>query len=158
MDCDGSSQCRFSCKHGTREEGGKAGVEQEITEGTEMEGQQMWMPDSGNAISILFLRYLRFLLFNPKPINQQKETEKGKQKTEIEGGKAGVEQERTEGTEMEGQQMWMPDSGNAISILFLRYLRFLLFNPKPNSDSARSPWPTCWLSVCRARAVPGRKT
>ena len=64
-----------------------------------MEGQQMWMPDSGNAISILFLRYLRFLLFNPKPINQQKETEKGKQKTEIEGGKAGVEQERTEGTE-----------------------------------------------------------
>ena len=87
MDCDGKRQRRFSCKHGTREEGGKAGVEQEITEGTEMEGQQMWMPDSGNAISILFLRYLRFLLFNPKPINQQKETEKGKQKTEIEGGK-----------------------------------------------------------------------
>ena len=94
MDCDGKRQRRFSCKHGTREEGGKAGVEQEITEGTEMEGQH-------------------------KPLT---------------------------------------DSGNAISILFLRYLRFLLFNPKPNSDSARSPWPTCWLSVCRARAVPGRKT
>ena len=77
-----------------------------------MEGQHKPLTDSGNAISILFLRYLRFLLFNPKPINQQKETEKGKQKTEIEGGKAGVEQERTEGTEMEGQQMRMPDSGN----------------------------------------------
>ena len=68
----------------------------------------------------LFLRYLRFLLFNPKPINQQEETEGtekgkqklGKQKTEIEEGKAGVEQERTEETEMEGQQMRMPDSGN----------------------------------------------
>ena len=37
----------------------------------------------------VFLRYLRFLLFNPKPINQQEETEgteKGKQKIEMEGG------------------------------------------------------------------------
>ena len=37
----------------------------------------------------LFLRYLRFLLFNPKPMNQQEETEiteKGKQK--LKGGKA----------------------------------------------------------------------
>ena len=117
MDCDGKRQRRFSCKHGTREEGGKAGVEQEITEGTEMEGQHKPLTDSGNAISILFLRYLRFLLFNPKPINQQKETEKGKQKTEIEGGgKAGVEQERTEETEMEGQHKPLTDSGNAISI------------------------------------------
>ena len=33
-------------------------------------------------MTYLFLRYLRFLLFNPKPMNQQ---------------------ERTEGTEMEGQ-------------------------------------------------------
>ena len=54
----------------------------------------------------LFLRYLRFLLFNPKPVNQQEGMEKGKQKlgkqkTEIEGGKAGLEQERTEETETE---------------------------------------------------------
>ena len=40
----------------------------------------------------LFLRYLRFLLFNPKPMNQQEETEiteKGKQKIEMEGGESG---------------------------------------------------------------------
>ena len=37
----------------------------------------------------ILLRYLRFLLFNPKPMNQQEETEmteRGKQK--LKGGKA----------------------------------------------------------------------
>ena len=87
MDCDGKRQRRFSCKHGTREEGGKAGVEQEITEGTEMEGQHKPLTDSGNAISILFLRYLRFLLFNPKPINQQRERRRESRKQKLKGGK-----------------------------------------------------------------------
>ena len=97
MDCDGKRQRRFSCKHGTREEGGKAGVEQEITEGTEMEGQHKPLTDSGNAISISPLSP-----FPPVQSQTHQPTEgkeKGKQKSEIEGGKAGVEQERTEETE-----------------------------------------------------------
>jgi len=42
-----------------------------------------------------FLRYFRFLLFNPKPMNQH---------------------EITEETEMEGQHTPLPDSGNGKSL------------------------------------------
>ena len=133
MDCDGSRQCRFSCKHGTREEGGKAGVEQEITEGTEMEGQQMWMPDSGNAISILFLRYLRFLLFNPKPINQQRERRRESRKQKLKGGKR--ELNRRERRERRWKVNKCECPIQATADIILRYLRFLLFNSKPNADS-----------------------
>jgi len=52
-----------------------------------MEGQHKPLTDSGNAISILFLRYLRFLLFNPKPINQQRERRRESRKQKLKGGK-----------------------------------------------------------------------
>jgi len=40
------------------------------------------------AMADLFLRYLRFLLFNPKPMNQQEQTEiTEKEKQKLKGGR-----------------------------------------------------------------------
>ena len=106
----------------------------------------------------LFLRYLRFLLFNPKPINQQEETEgteKGKQKIEIEGGKAGGEQEM-EKANISGCSI------QAMAHLFLRYLRFLLFNPKPmnQQEEAEGEEPALSKTLSRPSRVsvsPGKQ-
>jgi len=87
------------------------------------------------AMADLFLRYLRFLLFNPKPVNQQEETEiteKGKQKLKGGGGGRAVVEQGTEKTNKCACPI------QAMADLFLCYLRFLLFNPKPMNQQEQT--------------------
>ena len=81
------------------------------------------------AMADLSLRYLRCLLFNSEPMNQQEETEiteKGEQK--LKGGEGGGWTGNGK-----GQHTRLPDSDNGTSVL--RYLRCLLFSSKALAES-----------------------